>query len=459
MTSLTRVHPPVKNGTGRPVSSRRRPGPIRVYPALRPHLPRAVTMRIWFTEIGEPLPLEAGVRLYRYGMMTRFLAQRGHDVTWWTSTFSHAKRAFIRRRDSDEFVDGVRLKLIHGPGYRRSISLQRIRHQAHFATTYFAQAQREPLPDIIINPIPTIEVAERNIAFGLRHEVPVITDIRDEWPDEFVDLAPVPLRGLARWVLGPAFRKMQDVCAHSRAIVAVSERQLNYGLRFANREKGVLDTVVPLGYSPHTLSHQDLGAAKEWWRQQGLNEDAFIVCLFSNLNPLLKLDTVIAAARILERELPLQIVVCGIGRSRQSLMRIAKGCEAVLFPGWVDASQIAALMEQADAGIAPYAKGTRMSLPNKPFEYMAGGLPVLSSIEGEFAEIVERYRCGITYDADSVTDLCSAIRTLRHSPDLAKRMGANAREALRAHYTMENIFENFERLLGDVIQQSSGSNN
>lgn len=47
-------------------------------------------MKLWFTEIGEPLPNEKDVRLHRYGMLTKALAALGHDVVWWTSSFSHA---------------------------------------------------------------------------------------------------------------------------------------------------------------------------------------------------------------------------------------------------------------------------------------------------------------------------------------------------------------------------------
>jgi glycosyltransferase involved in cell wall biosynthesis len=416
-------------------------------------------MKIWFTEIGEPLPIEENVRLHRYGQMTRFLAQRGHDVTWWTSTFSHAKKEFIRSVESEEIVDGVQLKILHGPGYKNSISLQRITHQSHFANTYFERAQKEPLPDIIISPIPTIEVGDRNVVFGRDHRIPVITDIRDEWPDEFVDLAPKPLRGIARAVLRPAFTKMKGICSGSAGIIGVSQRQVNYGLRFATRMMGPNDAVVPLGYSAMSPSRDSIEQAKIWWKQFGVNEDAFIICLFSNLNPLLDLETVIAAAHILEEEFPLQIFICGHGRTLEKLKKLARGCPSVIFPGWIDKSQIAALMEYASVGIAPYAKNTRMSLPNKPFEYMAGGLPVLSSIEGEFEGIIQKHECGITYQADSVENLCAAIRKLKQEPALAKKMGKNSREALIKNYSMEQIFAKFETFLEQVIERHSDSKN
>jgi hypothetical protein len=45
-------------------------------------------MKVWIVEIGEPLPVEHDVRLLRYGLLTKELAKYGHEVVWWTSSFS-----------------------------------------------------------------------------------------------------------------------------------------------------------------------------------------------------------------------------------------------------------------------------------------------------------------------------------------------------------------------------------
>ena len=52
-------------------------------------------MKISIVEIGEPLPLEENVRLLRYGNFCRYLASKGHEVTWWTSSFSHMPKKHL----------------------------------------------------------------------------------------------------------------------------------------------------------------------------------------------------------------------------------------------------------------------------------------------------------------------------------------------------------------------------
>jgi glycosyltransferase involved in cell wall biosynthesis len=126
----------------------------------------------------------------------------------------------------------------------------------------------------------------------------------------------------------------------------------------------------------------------------------------------------------------IQFVLCGDGSSLKQYKKLALQTPSVLFPSWVEASKITALMEIAEVGLAPYAANTRMSLPNKPFEYFAGGLPVVSSIQGELKQILADNDCGRTYDPDSVESLCDAIRELHSSETLRMDMGRRAKKVV-----------------------------
>ena len=115
-------------------------------------------MKVWVVEIGEPLPVESGVRLHRYGEFTKYLVTQGHEVTWWTSTFSHAPKKNYFDRDFDKELDGVKVKFIFGKGYKRNVSLARMRHQKQFSKSFFKHAKDSirngRVPDLIISPVP-----------------------------------------------------------------------------------------------------------------------------------------------------------------------------------------------------------------------------------------------------------------------------------------------------------------
>ncbi len=412
-------------------------------------------MKIWFTEIGEPLPIEKDCRLHRYGMLTRILSSRGQDIIWWTSSFSHAPKRQIVNNDTNMEIDGVRLNVIKGPGYPKNVSFRRIIHQRHFAKTFYKKAKEQSPPDLIISPVPTIEAAAMAIRYGQENRVPVLVDIRDEWPDEFVNLSPLYLRWLARLLLHGLFRKMSFVCRNATGIIAMSNRQLTYGLRFANREPGTNDAVFPHGYSLHKLESSKISAAREWWLAQGIDEADFICCFFGTIGNFFNLQTVIGAASVLSKDFPVKFVLCGDGGNLHHYKRLASNMKAVLFPGWVDEPKIVALMEISDVGLAPYASNTSMSLPNKPFEYFAGGLPVVSSIQGELKEILADHDCGRTYQADSVEDLCRVLREMYTDEAARRDMGKRARLLLEREYAVEVIAEKMERHLLQVIANKS----
>lgn len=405
-------------------------------------------------EIGEPLPIETDARLHRYGQFTQYLAQRGHDVIWWTSSFSHAAKRQVVERDELRQCFGVQVQFIRGPGYGRNISLARIRHNRHFASRFNELAPAKPVPDLIIAPVPIIEAAAAAVSFGRRRNVPVLADIRDMWPDELRDRAPRGLRWLGRMLLFRSFQNMRYVCREATGIMAVSRRFMEYGLSFAERDEGPNDLLFPLGYSGQPISPEALNRSLQWCRELGLREDRFIVAFFGTIGEYFALETVIKAARTLRKEFPLQIVLAGDGGKRAYFKELAKDVPEVLFPGWLDAPKIAAVMKMAKVGLAPYRRDANMTLPNKPFEYMAGALPIVSSIQAELPAILREANCGITYDADSVQQLADALRKLYSDEELRRMMGLRARQLFESRFTSESVFDSAAAHMARVMAMS-----
>jgi len=412
-------------------------------------------MRIWIVEIGEPIPLEPGVRLLRYGCFSEWLVAAGHDVTWWLSGFSHAPKREIVDRDCAAWWQGVRLQFIKSCGYRRNISLARLAHNRDFAARFQCLAahsiEHGGRPDVLIAPVPTIEIVGAARRISQRYRIPLVVDIRDEWPDEIVDLAPRWLRPVTKLAFRGGYAEMRRACKSATAIVAVSERYLKYGLCFADRVRSPTDAVIPLGYTINTVSAEAMDDARRWRAGLALISNAFTVCFFGTIGRFFDLETLIVAAKRLEHEFPFQLLLGGDGSTSARFRQLASDSSNVRFLGWLTAAQIAAIMEVSHAGIAPYKHTARMSLPNKPFEYMAGGLPVISTLKGELKELLATERCGATYYARSADDLCAVIRRL-HDCDAERRaMGKRAYRLVSTKFDADRIFNRYLRLLRAAV--------
>lgn len=80
-------------------------------------------MRVWIINPFDNLPLE-GYRPQRYWLMARGFVAKGHDVTYWTSDFSHATKKM--RVLVHEANAGFTVKMVPTLKYPRNVSLKRV---------------------------------------------------------------------------------------------------------------------------------------------------------------------------------------------------------------------------------------------------------------------------------------------------------------------------------------------
>ena len=169
-------------------------------------------MNIWILKDGDPIPeLDQGERMLRSGIIAEYLQLHGCKVTLWTSTWSHQKKAFRGTSDTRLTLEsGIKLRMIHSLGYKKNISLSRIRHNKILAKKFVQQASSEQeRPDIIISSLPTVDFCFSGMRMAMDFRVPFVADLRDKWPDIFVEIFKFPLNKAARLCFHEQFVKMK----------------------------------------------------------------------------------------------------------------------------------------------------------------------------------------------------------------------------------------------------------
>ncbi len=413
-------------------------------------------MRIWFVEMGEPLPFQHGQRLLRYGELTQVLARRGHEVVWWACNFSHQTLEFVGPPDSRVASAGVDIVLVRGPGYRRNVGFARLRHVAEHARNLARQIEGEPLPDAIVAAMPTIESCDVVTAFAAARGIPAIVDVRDEWPEDYVRWLPRALRPLGRLALARKFAALRRVCRKAASLTSVTERQLAYGLHHAGRAKSAADAVFHTGARRARIDGDLVAAQVAALRAQGLAEGDFICVFTGTMSASRPLDATIAAVMRLSGRIPIKLVIAGKGDREQRYREQAAGCPAVIFVGWVDAVRMAALNEIADVLLAPYSAEYGFSMPTKIFDYMAAGRPLLSSCPGEAEELLRREKIGVQIQADDAAGIEEALLALHADPETRRAMGQRARELFERDFSIETILEHYADHIERLGQRTGG---
>lgn len=405
-------------------------------------------MRIWLITVGEPLPIDgSNERLYRTGMIARLLSIQGHEVLWWTSSFDHARKKHREFAESLLKVNNnLNIKLLKTRGYKNNISINRIIDHYQLAITFLKQAQLQVKPDIILCSLPTLGLSKEAITYGCKWNIPVVIDIRDLWPDIFIEMVPKWMIWIANVVLQPAFKKVQVACSRATAIFGITPAFVEWGLEYAKREKNCLDRDFPLAYSEEIPDQNRKNNAERFWRELGLFADSqFIICFFGNMSDnVLQLEPIIeAATRLWERnEYEFKFVLCGNGSSYNRYQKLASDCKSIIMPGRVGASEIWTLMRLSSVGILPYQsrEDFMKSYPNKSIEYLSAGLPIVSSLKGLLQELLENNNCGITYENGNAKQLTEILMRLYEEPETLKTMSENALSLYKERFVAEKVY-------------------
>ena len=126
----------------------------------------------------------------------------------------------------------------------------------------------------------------------------------------------------------------------------------------------------------------------------------------------------------------------------------------VRFLGWLPWAEAWQFVQGAVGGLVLFhpAPNHGKSLPNKLFEYMAAGLPVVASNFPLWKEIVEGNNCGLCVDPLEPKEIAKAIEYLLTHPEEARRMGENGRRAVEEKYNWaveeEKLLALYAGLLG-----------
>ncbi len=151
----------------------------------------------------------------------------------------------------------------------------------------------------------------------------------------------------------------------------------------------------------------------------------------------------------------MQIVFLGDGKEKPNLERQAgdMGLGNVLFLPPVAKTEMPAALAGADVCLAilkPIDE-YKSTYPNKVFDYMAAGRPVVLAIDGVIREVVEAAHCGIFTQPGNPSALAEAIRELAADREKCRAMGLAGRKYLEAHFSRDGIAKKLVEVLREMV--------
>jgi glycosyltransferase involved in cell wall biosynthesis len=388
----------------------------------------------------------------RHHELARYLAARGHQVTIVASPVSYLTGAAParRRRRVERQSGGQGITILRAyayPALHRSFAHRVISFISFMASSLITGLSVRNV-DLVWGTSPPIFQGVTAWALARLKGVPFLFEVRDLWPAFAIGVGVLRNPLLVRasiWLERFLYRRADRVMVNSPGFV---DHVLAGGARWVE--------LIPNGADPHMFDPEGDGA--DFRRMHGLNGK--YVVLYAGAHGLSNdLGIVLRAADRLREHENIKIVLLGDGKDKPDLIRqaAAMGLQNVLFLPPVPKIEIRQALAAADACIAILKpiEMYRTTYPNKVFDYMAAGRPVVLAIDGVIRELVEGAGAGLAVPPGDPEALAAAIRTLAADPERGRAMGRRGRQLIEERFSrsilaakLANLLEEMERLNG-----------
>ncbi len=193
------------------------------------------------------------------------------------------------------------------------------------------------------------------------------------------------------------------------------------------------------------------------WRPDSIAEEDFVAVFAGTHGPANGLDAVLNTAAELKRRgrTEIKILLVGDGKSKNALMAraTAEKLDNVVFHDNVRKERMPGLLAGANVGLQILANVPAFyygTSPNKFFDYLAAGLPVLNNYPGWVAELIASNNCGKAVPPDNPVAFADALEYLADHPDDCQAMRAAARQLALSQFDREHLSDRFVAVLESV---------
>lgn len=348
------------------------------------------------------------------------LTKAGYDVT------------LIAQHDKDEVVDGIKIIALPKPKNRfwRMLGIWRV-----FKLACQQKANMYHFHDPELIPIA--------ILLKITRRTKIIYDVHEDVPNQILAKEYIP--NYLRWFISKVIALIERIALPLFDVVIVASA----------------DIIWHLPQSPKAVVIRNFASLEivRRIRSEQSSKDKGQPAMLIHIGGISKgrgVKQMVEAVNRLENKAKL-ILVGAFSDSRLKNEVQARAGTNVEFVGQVPYERIPFFLGKADIGLICFRPDPNNLASawrnNKLFEYMAAGLPVITSNFQVWKEIVEGNNCGLTVDPLNPEDIARAMKHLLEHPDKARQMGENGRKAVLEKYNWENESKKLLALYEELLKQ------
>lgn len=387
----------------------------------------------------------------RHFELARGVVERGHQFTVIASNISYITGKNTKNEpgaNDTARIEGIRIlrafthRTLHGGFAGRLLSF------ISFAVSSFMCALRVGKVDIVIGTSPPIFQAVAAWLVAALRRRPFVLEVRDLWPEFIIDMGKLRnplLICLSRWLERFLYARAAHLVVNSPAY---SDYLSKIGV-----PRGKI-TLIPNGVDPTMFDPSSDGNGV---RQKLKLEGKFVVVYAGAIGPANDLGLLLRVAEELNGDSHVSFLIVGDGKERKRLQAEADSLSLtnVVFAGAQPKRDMPNFLASADACVAVLQNIPmfRMTYPNKVFDYMASGRPVILAIDGVIRDVVETAQAGIFSAPGDAKSLAKAVRFLVSHREERQTMSTNGRSFVEKHFNRARQTDQFLHLLQKLVAQ------
>jgi len=379
----------------------------------------------------------------RHHELARYLIEQGHRVTVIASPISYLTGT---QQTAKQDTDGplTILRAYTYPALHRSF-VHRVFSFLSFMFSSFILGFRVPAVDLVWGTSPPIFQGITAWLLARLKRVPFLFEVRDLWPAFAIAVGVLTnpiLIEVSRWLERFLYRRADTLMINSPGF---REHVQARGARKIALLPNGADTSM---FDP---SNEGLGF------RSAHNLEGKYIALYAGAHGLSNdLDVLLSAADLLRDRPEIEIVLLGDGKEKARLRSRATAMhlENITFAPPIPKTDIPDALAAADACIAilkPIAM-YKTVYPNKVFDYMAAGRPVVLAIDGVIREVLESASGGIFVPPGDAESLADAIRSLARDPNNGRILGQNGRRYVEQHFNRRTVAAELIVLIETMIK-------
>lgn len=373
--------------------------------------------------------------------MARALLSRGHRVTMVCGSYGGAHTGlhgpFIKgvRRGNVDGIEVIEYQLAYS---NKDNFLKRTITFLKFAARSIGVALKGDY-DLVFATSTPLTAGIPGIVARLVRRKPFVFEVRDLWPELPREMGviknPLVLAAM-EWLEWLSYRTADRLIGLSPGIV-----------------RGIVRRGVPeerVAMIPNGCDIEIFASPHEKWRPSGVGPND-LMAVFSGTHGIANgLDAVLDAAKELKRRDvgDVKLVLIGDGQLKPRLVDRARreALNNVVFHPPVPKERLAGLLQQADLGLQILANVPAFyygTSPNKFFDYLATGIPVLTNYPGWVADLIVEYRCGYAVPPGDPAAFADALEHANRHRDRLREMGVRASALAKAEFAREKLSARF----------------